>query len=148
MKSKDISDNMERFEKKKQYQTEQKLKEKKIKNIKISKNILNNINNIGNNNNTNNNNNNIHNNFIFSPKTKKYSRNSNGNSLSQINSYSLFRSLTNELKSKTKQINNLKSYYNNNNNYCCYNYNNNKNNFFSLRRTINKTKNIKNIISN
>ena len=108
-----------------------KIKEKNIKNIKISKKIINNIN-ISNYN--------IHNNFIFSPKTKKYSRNSNGNSLSQINSYTLFRSLTNDYKLKNKPPKNLKSYnyYNNNNNN-----NMNKNNFFSLRRYNNKSNNIK-----
>ena len=46
MKSKDISDNMQRFEKKKQYQTEQKLKEidernKKLEKIKQQKEELN-----------------------------------------------------------------------------------------------------------
>ena len=106
-----------------------KIKEKNIKNIKISKKIINNIN-ISNYN--------IHNNFILSPKTKKYSRNSNGNSLSQINSYTLFRSLTNDCKLKNKPPKNFKSYnyYNNNNNM-------NKNNFFSLRRYNNKSNNIK-----
>ena len=105
-----------------------KLKEKNIKNIKISKKIINNIN-ISNYN--------IHNNFILSPKTKKYSRNSNGNSLSQINSYTLFRSLTNDYKLKNKPPKNLKSYNYYNNNHV------NKNNFFSLRRYNNKSNNIR-----